>query len=154
MSRRSDISEGLRTLGCRTLIFVGENSPFQSEALHMIAKLDRRCSALVEVWNKHIHCYACWSRKLETNKSLVSSLSNHPSYSLFWSFGAPWELLYREFSIKARWWRARTLLGFLSLAFLMIFLIIYRYRKPMGFLAFLLLDTSSRRWGVLIIFWF
>ncbi|CAI9779894.1 unnamed protein product [Fraxinus pennsylvanica] len=49
LDRRSDISEGLRTLRCRTLIFVGENSPFQSEALHMTANLDRRCSALVEV---------------------------------------------------------------------------------------------------------
>ncbi|KAL2547908.1 N-MYC downregulated-like 1 [Forsythia ovata] len=49
LDRRPDISEGLKTLRCRTLIFVGENSPFHSEALHMTAKLDRRCSALVEV---------------------------------------------------------------------------------------------------------
>ena len=48
-SRRQDISDGLRKLRCRSLIFVGENSPFHSEALDMTSKLDRRCSALVEV---------------------------------------------------------------------------------------------------------
>ncbi|KAE8676027.1 putative hydrogen-transporting ATP synthase, rotational mechanism [Hibiscus syriacus] len=46
---RPDLSEGLRKLHCRSLIFVGENSPFHSEALHMTSKLDRRYSALVEV---------------------------------------------------------------------------------------------------------
>ncbi|CAA2975903.1 pollen-specific SF21-like isoform X1 [Olea europaea subsp. europaea] len=46
---RPDISEGLRRLQCRSLIFVGENSPFHFEALHMTSKLDRRFSALVEV---------------------------------------------------------------------------------------------------------
>ncbi|KAG5244170.1 far upstream element-binding protein [Salix suchowensis] len=46
---RRDISDGLRKLRCRSLIFVGENSPFHSEALDMTSKLDRRCSALVEV---------------------------------------------------------------------------------------------------------
>lgn len=46
---RPDITEGLKNLQCRSLIFVGENSPFHSEALHMNSKLDRRYSALVEV---------------------------------------------------------------------------------------------------------
>ncbi|GFZ16230.1 N-MYC downregulated-like 2 [Actinidia rufa] len=46
---RPDITEGLKKLRCRSLIFVGENSPFHSEALHMTSKLDRRYSALVEV---------------------------------------------------------------------------------------------------------
>lgn len=46
---RPDISEGLKKLQCRSLIFVGENSSFHSEALHMTSKLDRRYSALVEV---------------------------------------------------------------------------------------------------------
>lgn len=46
---RPDITDGLKTLKCRTLIFVGDDSPFHSEALHMTAKLDRRFSALVEV---------------------------------------------------------------------------------------------------------
>ncbi|XP_060213867.1 protein NDL1-like isoform X3 [Lycium barbarum] len=46
---RPDITHGLKTLKCRTLIFVGDDSPFHSEALHMTAKLDRRFSALVEV---------------------------------------------------------------------------------------------------------
>ncbi|XP_058067954.1 protein NDL1-like [Magnolia sinica] len=46
---RWDITEGLRKLQRRTLIFVGEDSPFHSEAIHMMSKLDRRYSALVEV---------------------------------------------------------------------------------------------------------
>ncbi|KAL6215329.1 hypothetical protein ACLB2K_014760 [Fragaria x ananassa] len=46
---RPDISDGLRKLQCRSLIFVGENSPLHSEALYMTSKLDRRYSALVEV---------------------------------------------------------------------------------------------------------
>nr|GMD86301.1 pollen-specific protein SF21-like [Ipomoea batatas] len=50
IDRRPDITEGLKTLQCRTLIFVGDSSPFHSEALHMTAKLDRRYSALVEVY--------------------------------------------------------------------------------------------------------
>ncbi|KAI9191843.1 hypothetical protein LWI28_014386 [Acer negundo] len=49
ISRRPDLSEGLRKLHCRSLIFVGENSPFHSEAVHLISKMDRRYSALVEV---------------------------------------------------------------------------------------------------------
>lgn len=47
--RRRDISEGLKDLQCRTLIFVGESSPFHSEALHMFSELDERRTALVEV---------------------------------------------------------------------------------------------------------
>ncbi|XP_047326961.1 protein NDL2-like [Impatiens glandulifera] len=46
---RPDLTEGLRKIQCRTLIFVGENSPFHMEALHMTSKLNRRLSALVEV---------------------------------------------------------------------------------------------------------
>lgn len=49
INRRRDISERLKKLRCRTLIFVGENSPFYSEALRMTSKMDRRYSALVEV---------------------------------------------------------------------------------------------------------
>ncbi|KAB2077042.1 hypothetical protein ES319_A06G077800v1 [Gossypium barbadense] len=46
---RPDLTSGLKRLRCRTLIFVGNSSPFHSEALHMTSKLDRRFSALVEV---------------------------------------------------------------------------------------------------------
>uniref|UniRef100_A0A7N0RHJ5 Pollen-specific protein SF21 n=1 Tax=Kalanchoe fedtschenkoi TaxID=63787 RepID=A0A7N0RHJ5_KALFE len=46
---RPDITDGLISLQCRSLIFVGENSSFHSEAVHMTSKLDRRVSALVEV---------------------------------------------------------------------------------------------------------
>ncbi|RDX74138.1 Pollen-specific protein SF21 [Mucuna pruriens] len=49
INMRPDISEGLKRLKCRTLIFVGDSSPFHSEALYMTSKLDRRFSALVEV---------------------------------------------------------------------------------------------------------
>lgn len=49
INRRPDITVGLKRLKCRTLIFVGENSPFHSEAVHMTSKLDRRFSAFVEV---------------------------------------------------------------------------------------------------------
>lgn len=49
INKRPDITDGLRRLRCRTLIFVGDSSPFHSEALHMTSKLDRRYSALVEV---------------------------------------------------------------------------------------------------------
>ncbi|KAG6739551.1 hypothetical protein POTOM_057152 [Populus tomentosa] len=49
INQRRDITSGLKKLRCRTLVFVGDNSPFYSEALHMITKLDRRYSALVEV---------------------------------------------------------------------------------------------------------
>jgi hypothetical protein len=47
--RRHDLTESLKQLQCRTLIFVGENSQFHTEAVHMTAKLDKRYSALVEV---------------------------------------------------------------------------------------------------------
>ncbi|KAK9146662.1 hypothetical protein Sjap_006565 [Stephania japonica] len=46
---RDDLSESLKKLQCKSLIFVGESSPFHSEAVHMSAKMDRRNCALVEV---------------------------------------------------------------------------------------------------------
>nr|XP_025700804.1 protein NDL1 isoform X2 [Arachis hypogaea] len=49
INQRPDITDGLKRLKCRTLIFVGDSSPFHSEALYMTSKLDRRYSALVEV---------------------------------------------------------------------------------------------------------
>ncbi|KAJ4847278.1 NuDeL-like protein [Turnera subulata] len=49
INRRPDITSGLKSLRCRTLVFVGDSSPFHSEALHMTSKLDRRFCALVEV---------------------------------------------------------------------------------------------------------
>nr|GEV69084.1 remorin family protein [Tanacetum cinerariifolium] len=48
IGRRPDITEGLTKLKCRTLISVSDSSPFYSEALYMILKLDRRCNGLVE----------------------------------------------------------------------------------------------------------
>ncbi|KAI3724817.1 hypothetical protein L1987_64584 [Smallanthus sonchifolius] len=49
IDRRPDISEDLESLECKTIIFVGDSSPFHDDALHMTAKLGRNCSALVEV---------------------------------------------------------------------------------------------------------
>lgn len=49
LSRRHDLTESLKELQCRTLIFVGQNSQFHAEAVHMTSKLDERYSALVEV---------------------------------------------------------------------------------------------------------
>ena len=50
------MTEQLKQLQCRTLIFVGENSQFHTEAVHMTSKLDRRYCALVEVSN-HLQVY-------------------------------------------------------------------------------------------------
>ncbi|KAH9301904.1 hypothetical protein KI387_013487, partial [Taxus chinensis] len=49
IGRRYDLTDMLKKLQCRTLIFVGENSPFHTEALHMNARMDKRYNALVEV---------------------------------------------------------------------------------------------------------
>ncbi|XAR53422.1 hypothetical protein NMG60_11021967 [Bertholletia excelsa] len=49
IDRRPDITGGLKSLRCRTLIFVGRDSPFHSEAIHMASNLHRRYSALIEV---------------------------------------------------------------------------------------------------------
>ncbi|KAH0468368.1 hypothetical protein IEQ34_003401 [Dendrobium chrysotoxum] len=49
MNGRHDLTKDLKNLQCRTLIFVGDSSPFHSDALHMISKLDSRYSVLVEV---------------------------------------------------------------------------------------------------------
>ncbi|KAL6519168.1 NuDeL-like protein [Orobanche gracilis] len=49
LDRRPDLTEGLKMLRCRTLIFAGDDSPFHSEALHMAANLDSKYSALIEV---------------------------------------------------------------------------------------------------------
>nr|CAB3446158.1 unnamed protein product [Digitaria exilis] len=49
MNERYDLTEQLKQLQCRTLIFVGENSQFHTDAVHMTSKLDRRYCALVEV---------------------------------------------------------------------------------------------------------
>ncbi|KDP33738.1 hypothetical protein JCGZ_07309 [Jatropha curcas] len=49
INKRPDLTSGLKGLRCRTLVFVGDNSPFHSEALHLTSKLDGRYCALVEV---------------------------------------------------------------------------------------------------------
>lgn len=49
INERHDLTDALRKLQCRTLIFVGENSQFHEDAIHMTTKLDKRYCALVEV---------------------------------------------------------------------------------------------------------
>ncbi|XP_025810252.1 protein NDL2-like isoform X2 [Panicum hallii] len=49
INERHDLTDSLRKLQCRTLIFVGENSEFHEDAIHLTTKLDRRYCALVEV---------------------------------------------------------------------------------------------------------
>lgn len=46
---RRDLTSCLKKLKCRTLIFVGEHSPFHHEALHLSHEMDRKYNALVEV---------------------------------------------------------------------------------------------------------
>ncbi|KAG0554806.1 hypothetical protein KC19_12G120600 [Ceratodon purpureus] len=47
--QRGDITESLAKLKCRTLVIVGENSPFHCEAVHMTNVMSRRYQVLIEV---------------------------------------------------------------------------------------------------------
>lgn len=47
--RRHDLTKSLKSLQCKTLIFVGANSPFHAESVYMNAKMDGKSCALVEV---------------------------------------------------------------------------------------------------------
>jgi protein NDRG1 len=47
--QRVDLSERLKKLKCRTLIIVGEQSPFHHEAMHISTQMHRRYNALIEV---------------------------------------------------------------------------------------------------------
>nr|CAN68782.1 hypothetical protein VITISV_018992 [Vitis vinifera] len=49
VNERQDLTESLKKLQCKTLIFVGESSPFHAESVHMSAKMDRKSSVLVEI---------------------------------------------------------------------------------------------------------
>uniref|UniRef100_A0A7I4FFW5 Uncharacterized protein n=1 Tax=Physcomitrium patens TaxID=3218 RepID=A0A7I4FFW5_PHYPA len=49
LNERNDITESMRKLKCRTLVIVGENSPFHCEAVHMSTAMSRRYQALIEV---------------------------------------------------------------------------------------------------------
>ncbi|GJN05549.1 hypothetical protein PR202_ga23186 [Eleusine coracana subsp. coracana] len=49
INKRHDLTDALKKLQCRTLIFVGEYSQFHVDAVHMTTKLDQRYCALVEV---------------------------------------------------------------------------------------------------------
>lgn len=49
IDKRADLTDRLKKLDCRTLIFTGEHSPFYKEAVHVSKEMDRRFTALVEV---------------------------------------------------------------------------------------------------------
>ncbi|GAU21446.1 hypothetical protein TSUD_32770 [Trifolium subterraneum] len=49
VNARQDLSEGLKNLQCKTLIFAGESSPFHAESIYMSKKMDSKICALVEV---------------------------------------------------------------------------------------------------------
>ncbi|XP_054822505.1 protein NDL1-like isoform X2 [Prosopis cineraria] len=46
---KRDLTESLKNLRCKTLIFAGASSPFHAESVHMSAKMDKKTCALVEV---------------------------------------------------------------------------------------------------------
>ncbi|KAJ9185862.1 hypothetical protein P3X46_005447 [Hevea brasiliensis] len=49
INERHDLTDGLKELQCKTLIFVGESSQFRDESVYMSAKLGKKICALVEV---------------------------------------------------------------------------------------------------------
>ncbi|KAL5712649.1 Protein ndl2 [Ranunculus cassubicifolius] len=49
INERRDLTDRLKKLKCKMLIFAGESSPFYSEAIHMSSKMDKKNTALVEV---------------------------------------------------------------------------------------------------------
>ncbi|CAN1132400.1 Protein NDL1 [Linum perenne] len=49
VNERHDLSNSLHKLECKTLIFVGESSPFRDEAVYMSSKMGKKSCALVEV---------------------------------------------------------------------------------------------------------
>lgn len=49
INERHDLTDGLKKLQCKTLIFVGESSPFHVESVYMSSKMGRKRCALVEV---------------------------------------------------------------------------------------------------------
>ncbi|XWS58318.1 hypothetical protein CRYUN_Cryun08bG0023600 [Craigia yunnanensis] len=49
MNKRHDLTDDLKKLQCKTLIFVGESSPFHTESVHMSTKIGQKNCTLVEV---------------------------------------------------------------------------------------------------------
>ncbi|XP_059649357.1 protein NDL1-like isoform X2 [Cornus florida] len=49
INERHDLTDGLKKLHCKTLIFVGECSPFYADSVYMNSIMDQRISTLVEV---------------------------------------------------------------------------------------------------------
>ncbi|XVF42145.1 hypothetical protein PTKIN_Ptkin01aG0336100 [Pterospermum kingtungense] len=49
INKRHDLTDELKKLQCKTLVFVGESSPFRTESVHMSTKIGRKNCTLVEV---------------------------------------------------------------------------------------------------------
>ncbi|GAV81175.1 LOW QUALITY PROTEIN: Ndr domain-containing protein, partial [Cephalotus follicularis] len=47
-SKRHDLTEGLKKLHCKTIIFLGDSNPFHDESVYMSAKMGRKRRGLVE----------------------------------------------------------------------------------------------------------
>lgn len=68
--RRHDLTEGLKDLQCKTLIFAGESSPFHAESVYMSSKMNHKICALVEVgcpfisWVNIYNLYSAASLKI------------------------------------------------------------------------------------------
>ncbi|KAG0554805.1 hypothetical protein M758_12G123400 [Ceratodon purpureus] len=75
--QRGDITESLAKLKCRTLVIVGENSPFHCEAVHMTNVMSRRYQVLIEVQ----HCGS-----LVTEEQPQSMLVPIELFLMFYSF--------------------------------------------------------------------
>ncbi|XWS64666.1 hypothetical protein CRYUN_Cryun05aG0022700 [Craigia yunnanensis] len=49
INKRHDLTDDLKKLQCKTLIFVGECSPFHTESVHMSTKIGKKNCTLIEV---------------------------------------------------------------------------------------------------------
>jgi len=68
--QRYDLTEHLKNLKCRTLILVGDQSPFHHEALHISDAMNRRYNALIEVCCRVALCFMAMAHLLFVNGSV------------------------------------------------------------------------------------
>ncbi|GMP40851.1 hypothetical protein CsSME_00011146 [Camellia sinensis var. sinensis] len=84
MNERHDLTEGLKKLPCKTLIFVGDCSPFHTESVYMNAMMEKKICALVEVQScgslvTEEHPYAMQQLPLSAASSNGSNPAKPPS---------------------------------------------------------------------------
>ncbi|KAL3750213.1 hypothetical protein ACJRO7_011234 [Eucalyptus globulus] len=68
---RHDLTDNLKNLHCKTLIFVGESSPFHAESMYMSAKMDRKVCALASDAVLHQRRCLC-QRRLDSSSPAAS----------------------------------------------------------------------------------